>query len=527
MAKSGSLQALGQYLSGNVDEALKWHIATEKLNLQLKDTPALAYQYAEMCVMYLKLKKYDEAREVIDRSITYAHGTTDLNLLATAYNDRGLYFNDTKQPDSALASYQKAYGYYKTLNSEIGMSYSLDYMAAILTEKGKTIIARQYLEESKELRARNNDKMGEAIAINNIGEILMREKKYKDAVTYFVNARDKAAALKFIALESYAYKMEADAYSKLGQYDKAFEALENHRKTNEKELNEKQIKVVEEMQAKYETDKKQQENKLLHEKTQVQALEIRQRNIAILGLLIAPFLISGVAFLLYQRYKLKQEAKLQEQLLLQQKLRAQAIMETEEHERQRLARELHDGVGQLLSASRRKIDSGINDEQAKKDTLSLLDESIKEVRELSHNMMPPALVNKSLMQAIEDMAERIRSATGLDIQVEAIDIEDLELSKTETLMLYRAVQEMLSNVVKHANATLVTIDIVNHETELNLMVYDNGMGFDKAMVMQQGGGLGLKNIQSRIEYIGGHIEIDTMPGKGTTYIIDVPIKEMA
>jgi len=155
----------------------------------------------------------------------------------------------------------------------------------------------------------------------------------------------------------------------------------------------------------------------------------------------------------------------------------------------------------------------------------LLDESIKEVRQLSHSMMPPSLRNKSLVQALEELAGRTRQTTAMSVETDWVDAADLVIDKTQTLMLYRVVQEVLSNIIKHASAATIHIELVNHEKELTLMVYDDGKGFDKDEILKTGGGLGLRNIASRIAFIGGTLELDTQPGKGTTFIIDLPLKD--
>ena len=455
MAAGASANAHAQYLTGNRDESLKWRLEAIKIFNNLNDTPNLAREYAEICVLYVKLKKYDKADEVSKIALQYARSIKDANLLATASNNRGLMFLDEHILDSALMSFSNGYQYYKLLHSNIGMAYSLDYMASTMAEKGNITVARKYLEECAVLRTKTNDKMGEAVTLNNIGELLVLEKKYKEAIGYFNAAREKATVLKFTDLEANTYKMEADAWNKLGENGRAYATLVQYQLTNEKVPNEKQLNAIEDLQTKYETDKKEQQNRLLTEQNRVQALMLNKRKITIISLLIATLLIVGISYLLYTRYKIQQEKHLQQELLNQQQLRAQAIMETEENERQRLARELHDGVGQLLSAARRKTESAMMNSLSKDEILALQDESIKEIRQLSHNMMPPYLRDRSLMQAIDDLVLRIKQTILLNIKTEWIDTDELILGKTETLMLYRAIQEMMSNIIKHAEATNV------------------------------------------------------------------------
>ena len=195
----------------------------------------------------------------------------------------------------------------------------------------------------------------------------------------------------------------------------------------------------------------------------------------------------------------------------------------------RLARELHDGIGLLLCSARRQLEfsqldhQGIEDESA----LQMLDDSIKEVRDLSHSMMPPYILNKSLREAIEEFIHRLNNKDLVKIYTEWVNTEEISIDKTKTLMIYRSVQEIISNVFKHAQAKSIHIELINHDTELTLMIIDDGVGFDKDALYKTSKGLGLKNIESRIAYIGGSLDIDTTPGKGVTYTIELPLENVA
>jgi two-component system NarL family sensor kinase len=379
------------------------------------------------------------------------------------------------------------------------------------------------------LKTRASDKMGEAIITNNIGEALLQQNGYTEALGYFREARRKAHELKFNDLEAHTWLMEAKASEGLKDFSKAYAAISGYLEIHDQVLNEKRIKAIEELQTKYETDKKEQENILLQQQNQVQALELGQRKIIIMALLTVVLLIAGISYLLYTRSRLRQQARMSETLRQQQTLRTQAVIEAEEHERQRLARELHDGIGQMLAATRRSLQVSDHAYQhtgaATTEPLTLIDESIRELRQLSHQMMPPSLRNKNLVEALTELLERISQSTAMNIHTSWTGMESTILDKTQTLMLYRTVQEILSNTIRHANASEVHVELVSHDTELNLMVYDNGKGFDLEDVYAGGRGLGLKNIRSRIAYIGGELELDATPGNGTTYMINLPLQK--
>ncbi len=527
--ESAYLIGAGNYLAGKFDESLRWYFESERILGEVKDTALLSELYADMSVFYIKLKKYREADSVSKHAILLAVAIKDTARQATALNNRGLLFMDIGKTDSAIISFRSAYQLYKELDDKQGMAYSLDYLSSVMAEKGMNEQALKAMTESRQLRAGIGDKTGEAITTNNIGELFMAEKKPEKAIPYFIDAISKAHAMNYPDLEKYAYDMLAHAYEQTGNYKEAYNAQLKYLELNQKLLDNKHTRDVEELQTKYETNKKNQQIQLQAENIYLTQLKLSRHKIMLYALLAISFLSLILFYLLYSRYKLNQQAKFKEAMLSEQKLRAQGIMDAEENERQRLARELHDGVGQLLSATRRKIEllqPSFRD-NGKDDPLKMLDESIKEVRDLSHSMMPPSLLNKSLKQAVDEFIKRINFHGEMDIRTDWVNTENLDLDKTTTLMLYRSLQEIIGNTFRHSKATTMEIEVVNHNTELSIMIYDNGIGFDKEKLLAEGSGLGLKNIQSRIAYIGANLQIDTMPGKGVTYIIELPLLKEA
>ncbi len=527
-ADAAYIAGIANYLGGNYDTALGWYIEAEKLYELRKNTPGLIDVNAELCLFYLKGKKIAKAEAAINKAIVMAKMINNAIKKANTYNNKGLVFLDTKRYDSAILCFNIAYGFYKDTGENIGMAYSLGYLASAYSEKGMADKSLACLQQSIPLLVKGGDKFGEASGVNNIGELLLAQHKPAEALVYFNEALIKSKAILFDDLTENIYHMQASCYQETGDFKNAYEAKLAEVAVHEKRVGEKQMKAIDELQTRYETGKKEQENKLLTETNLRQTLQLSRSKIITFSLLAIAVLIIGLLYLFYNRYKLRQEGRFREEFFSHEKLRASAVVDAEENERQRLSRELHDGIGQLLAATRRKMQTlpqaeGTGD-VAYDESIALLDDSIKEVRQLSHNMMPPWLRNKTLVQAFEELVNQITRTTSLKVQTEWVDVDELALEKIQVLMLYRSLQEMISNVLRHAGATKLNIEVVNHGDELNIMVYDNGKGFDKEAVMNSGAGIGLKNIQSRIEYIGGRLQIDTYPGKGTTYIIDLPLK---
>ncbi|MFN3849268.1 MAG: sensor histidine kinase [Spirosomataceae bacterium] len=208
----------------------------------------------------------------------------------------------------------------------------------------------------------------------------------------------------------------------------------------------------------------------------------------------------------------------------QQQLRTEAVLEAEERERVRIARDLHDGVGQMIAAARMGLGrfSSKNklSEPEINQTLDLLEDSIKEIREVSHNMMPGSLMKFGLPTALKQFVNKINNAGILKVDLQIIGLKERLDERIET-MLYRVIQEVMNNIIRHSEATNVNIELIQHEDELVLLVEDNGKGFDTSVVENQG--IGLKNITTRVKYLNGNVNFDSRIGKGTSVIVEVPL----
>lgn len=222
----------------------------------------------------------------------------------------------------------------------------------------------------------------------------------------------------------------------------------------------------------------------------------------------------------------KNNETLSRALKLQERNRIEAVIESQEKERQRIARELHDSLGQILALSKINL-SRLNIESLEPENQNLLsnitnliDESCREVRTISHNLMPPDLVNNSLAEILENLVNKNRLTSRIVYEFNShISYEQLSIACKFTL--YRVLQEILQNIIKHAAANRVIISISQSGDYINLLVEDNGKGFDTNLTNL---GLGLKNIHSRIKLLNGYLDIDSSINNGTAFNVSIPIK---
>jgi signal transduction histidine kinase len=278
-----------------------------------------------------------------------------------------------------------------------------------------------------------------------------------------------------------------------------------------------------EFEAKYETEKKDAQIKL-------QLAAIKQKstlNYLLIGAAAAVFIISLLA---YRNYRHKQSIQLQRinELETEKYLSAtEAVLKGEEQERTRLAKDLHDGLGGMLSGIKYSLNTmkgnlimTPENAQAFERSMDMLDSSIQEMRRVAHNMMPEALVKFGLDAALKDFCTSITNSGALKVQYQSLNIEGLEIEQTTAITMYRIVQELINNTIKHASAQKAIVQLSRTDGRLNLEVEDDGNGFN-IDILDRAKGIGWTNIQNRIEFLKGKLDIHSEIGKGTSVHIEL------
>jgi signal transduction histidine kinase len=217
---------------------------------------------------------------------------------------------------------------------------------------------------------------------------------------------------------------------------------------------------------------------------------------------------------------LKEQRRTEQQHREHQEALTKAVINLQEKERSRFAKDLHDGFGQLITALKMQFEKisqrgdGISE---------LIQHMHDEIRNVSFALSPQVLVRDGLVDAVKELSFRINRANALQVIVQATGF-DKRLPADHEITLYRICQEWINNVMKYSDATKADVQLIEHEDEVTLMIEDNGTGFDLE-TLEQSTGNGWKNIQSRIQILRGSVEIDSEPGRtGTTFTANIPLK---
>lgn len=291
------------------------------------------------------------------------------------------------------------------------------------------------------------------------------------------------------------------------------------------------------LEVEFETEKKERELALTNAELAMSKEEEHSRKQQRNAVIIVALLLTGLAILLFRNYRNQRRLRAQENtlhtravndILKQQEINSlEAMMKGQERERERVGRDLHDRIGSMLSSVKLQFSAlegrltKLEDTQRTQyDKLSgLLDETVAEVRRISHDMVRGTLADFGLLRALQDLGEALTAPGKLNVEMSAFGMED-RLPPPFEVGVYRIVQECVSNVLRHAKATELTIQLTRSAYALNVLVEDNGRGFDPHAMTA---GLGLSNIKERAAALGGTTSIDSALGRGTTVSIDLPL----
>ncbi|HPM31980.1 MAG TPA: sensor histidine kinase [Chryseolinea sp.] len=417
---------------------------------------------------------------------------TELNDLYYIYSSdfmKAMYYYNTKQYSKAIEHYMVCMNLARQFNSAPDIGNNFLNISACEAEMKNPKIARAHLDSSA---------------------------RYLD---YSVMSYSK---------QMY-YENSAEVYKQLGDFSKAFAYKDSVGYVKDSLYQADNIKQIEFRQARYNYEKRQNEvNKLEIEKRAQQDV-IKQKNIAnylLIGGAISLLIVLVLSYRTYQQKQKLQQQRISELETEKQLTATEAVLKGEEQERTRLAKDLHDGLGGMLSGIKYSFNTmkenlimTPENHQAFERSIDMLDSSIKEMRRVAHNMMPESLVKFGLDTALQDFCNDINKSGALKINYQSIGLANVELEQTTTITLYRIVQELISNVLKHASAKTAIVQVTKVDNQLAVTVEDDGKGFDTAL-LQRSKGIGWTNIQHRVDFLKGKLDVSSQPEKGTSVHIE-------
>ncbi|MES2410952.1 MAG: sensor histidine kinase [Bacteroidota bacterium] len=470
--------------------------------------------------------KYEDYKPLIDEAIDYATKRNNIPILCKTYKEIGNNLFDS-DPLKAINYYKKAIVESKKIKDSLFEARVNSNIGLVYTEKLHDYkIARKYNALAYNYFKKHNSSFYFSIYYINQADIFLKEKKYDSAMIMY----QKADALKIkdnnTTTRILLYGLMSDLYKEMKNYKKAIEYTDKQKVYQSINDDNQQVKAIRDIDAKYQTKEHKNEIEWLKSLT-------KKGGAVIVFLLILLILI----FLGYKNLSKKKKIVEQEKLIETQKLEnvlqeqelheIDKLLEGQEKERIKIANDLHDNLGSLLATLKlnfqnlKKQDLKHDSDNLFNKTDELIDEAYQKVRTIAHTKNAGVIANQGLLPAVRNIAKKMHIPGKLTVEVIPFGLEE-RLENTVEVTIFRMIQEILTNAIKHANATEINVHLTQHDDSLNIIVEDNGDGFNPKKVDKKEG-MGLTNIEKKVEQMGGVFTIDSSEKRGTSILIDIPL----
>lgn len=535
MSWAGYSNILNEQSVKYIDSAL---VVTSADNFIIK-----AKSYKMKGLILARGELFDLSAEAYEQGYNYALKSKDINTQTNILNNWGIVLNSAGQYELSIEKHQKSLALNQQLNSKlkIGRSY-FNLGKTYYQLKDYDTSFEYYLKSyqlSEEIQAIN--RMAETIS--QIGVIYFAAKKQGLPTNTYLSAINKLGfsdtfsmldtvlnwqkVRESVGLQKKILNTKINGYETMQNYQMAYETLQQRvAKVDAHDYSDQNLKALADLKANYENELLK--NDLLQ--AEIDKEQRRQQSNRYLFLLLLSLLtiVSGV--LIYQQRMKRKELQLRyqqqeiQQLQQERKLLAfNAMINGQEQERKRIAQDLHDGLGNLLTTVKQQFNqltvAAPPQQLTFEKTNQLLDEACREVRKIAYEMMPQSLKRLGFSKAIYDLVQRFETTENTSITLQSFGTERT-LPEQTSIHLYRITQELLNNIRKHAQAKKVLLQLVFSENWLDLIIEDDGKGFDKNQIIK---GLGLDGIQSRVEAIQGNVHLESQLSEGTCVNISIPI----
>lgn len=523
---------------GDPVHSVDYYLRAIAMNEQFHDDPRLATGYSNIAGVYIHLNEYEKAYAFSLKGVELGRKCQDKNAMESGYLNLSAALIKMSREDSALIVLKDLVALAMASRDNDMVVGSMDNICAIYGDKGQWGLekenATKLLEFAETAKEEQGIFLGEirmfdyywwtndyVKAMSQIQEAIGRAKS-EGLKKNLSNAYEKAAMVELV-------RGNVKAYSRYKAMKDSIDDLL---------LSDKIVKNSQELEARYSLKKKQAEIDDLQKRQRIQQLVLRQQYLIIAILVVVVAVVILVAVLYRRNYRQKKKLLLADAMLQQRRiaelekeqqlLAAEKVLQGQVEERSRLAKDLHDGLGSILSGAKyfftnMKDNLIINPETAAafERGMGMLDKSIHELRRVAHNMMPEALMKFGLDSALEDFCRSIDQSGAIKVTYLSYNMDESTIPEARAAAIYRIVQELVNNILKHAEAHTALVQVIRKEMALSIAVEDDGRGFDVS-ALPDSEGIGYLNLKNRVAWLKGTIDIQSEAGKGTSVNIEIP-----
>lgn len=513
---------------GNLDLAIEALLKALEAANKAEYKKGIGTSYSNIAGVYNISGHHEFAIEYFHKAIEILRESNDSLYLASTILNIGDEYLSAKKYDSALVYFEESGYIFEKLNYEIGIAYNLGNEGMVYANIGKIELAEKSMKKAIKILEASKDYYPICFYLLSISDIYAKNSDYTSAYQYAKESLEIA--------EKHGLKQQmSDAHEHLYKLHKKDENLEKalyHFKAyieNRDSVNNlASVQKIADLRTEHEINLREKEIAILEKEKILSQVFIGAFVILLLMalLLVLYFRQKFTTAKLLSRNARKEYEQNVESLLNTQESKAlQAMINGSEKERKRIAQDLHNHFGSLLATIKVNI-SAIQEYSLPNQTTleTLIDKACTDIRSISHELNMGISDDFGLIQALQELTEHLQIARGLQVQF-SFSIGNVQLVSEDEILIYRIVQELISNVLKHAEASKLSILLTCFEEDklMNILIEDNGKGFIPKTSPIQNTGIGLSSLEKVIQEKGGEMKIDSNPKSGTTTSIDLPI----
>ena len=511
------------------DSAIHYYLLNLELQEKLGNYKNIASSYANIGNLYSNIKLHEKAIEYLKKALQtrIVHG--DEKGSVYTYNNLAVAFGGWDKPDSAIYYSLKGIAIAKKYTNKFVEGVIQGGLAELYKDKGDYEKSLQASQVSIDILTEANRKPNLVFPLVNRGTVYNILKLPDEALKYLDRGYSIMKEMNLMSPLEVYYEEFSKAYELKGKHEEALKWLKKFIVLDDSIFKEENNRILSETETKYQTQKK--ETEIAHQKLLLsgQKEQLLKQRLWIGGLISAIGLISALYFAYWNRYKRIKKEELDAAVIREQKIGLRAVIDAQEEERKRVAKDLHDGIAQEMVA----LKLGVNVlEQKIKNQLpghlshvqelgQQIESTTREIRTISHLMMPPVLETKGLAPSLELLCQSTLKNAGVDYHINIEGITD-QIGDKIKIGIYRVTQELINNIIKHANANTVLIILSLSGSSLMLKIEDDGKGFNFEEAKNKGS-MGLLNIISRVSTLGGSLHVQSVQPHGSCSTIQIPI----
>lgn len=521
---------------GEYDKAIYYSLEAIKIAESLELEEELGRFYLNLAVVYEENRDIPEAFFYYRQALDFYQAQQDtINAGRTLYNLGNLYREENKL-DSAQLYYENALSQLEAVRDSTAIGAIYMGLGSVFYDQQEYAAAEVIYKKSMDLSIRRNNNLYLYYSYSNLIDLYRQEKKFEQALYYCQQAEKILEKVGGLSDRLKLANRFSDLYNALGQYEKAFEYQQKAYALNDSLFNEEKSRQITEIQTKYDTERLKRENAEKEVENQKRTNQMYTAYGVASFLLLS--LLGGYLYYQYRQRTFKIITEQKDQIHLQEiddLMKSQELafigarLDGQEVERKRIAKELHDGVGSMLVAAKWQYEHALEivgkqggDVMPLKKANQKLSETYEELRKVAFNVSTGNIQKAGMLTAVNDLCQTLSETGKIKARLSTFGNFD-ELDEKIERSLYRVIQELISNTLKHAKASKIEIQLNKLPDELNLIVEDDGQGFDPSRVNKNS--LGLSSIESRIQTLNGQVDFDSGKGAGTTVIINIPLEE--